>query len=146
MRVRHVIRPAVATDGSAIAILLELSGWTIDGIDWSNIVPFWLVAEQAGEVVGCIQVALSRPIGYLEMLAVDQRLSGFARHAVVNDLLLTGLGVHMKNGATMVGGVIPFDMKGYKRVVKKRGGRVIASGNMLMMRSAGPATGVEREQ
>lgn len=135
MKPRHHIRIAHASDGPAIGRLITDAGWSIDGLDWSNVAPFWLVASDAGKIVGCIQVALSRPIGYLEMLAVDTGITdGFKRQALVQDLLTQGLAVHHRNGCQMVAGVVPFAMKGFKKVLKKRGCRVVAYGNVMVKR------------
>lgn len=134
MRQRHVIRLATNADGPAIGRLVVDAGWTIDGLDWSSVAPFWIVGELEGRIAGCIQVAFSKPIGYLEMLAVESTLDGFARHALVQDLLIGGFAAHAKMGCQMVCGVIPFDMKDYKRALKKRGGVVVACGNVIAKR------------
>ena len=132
---RNLIRAATSADGPRIAELVGQAGWKIEGLDWSLVAPFWLVCEWKGKVAGCMQLALSRPIGYQEMLAVDSSIQGFRRHAIVNDLLMQGIAVHTANGAQMVSGVIPYRMKDYKRVVQKRGGVILTSGNAMGWRT-----------
>lgn len=138
---RQTIRPATAADGERIGFLVRSGGWQIEGIDWSLVAPFWLVADYGGKTVGCLQLALSRPIGYQEMLAVDPAITGFRRTAIMQDLVYAGLAQHQRNGAQMVCGVVPFELKDYKRLLKKRGAVSIACGN-VMAKSLLPAVRV----
>ena len=39
-------------------------------MDWSEVYPFWLVAEDE-KIVGALQIILAKPIGWLEMLVLD---------------------------------------------------------------------------
>ena len=128
------VRLASNEDGDDIHGLLHSSGVLIEGLDWSDIYPHWLVAEIARKIVGCFQVVLGKPIGFIEFLATDKSLSHRERANVVKVLFDQALAALTAYGAQMVSGTIPFEMKAYKRVVKRRGGVVLYSGNTFVKR------------
>lgn len=128
------IRLATNSDGDAIHRLVTDAGFAVDGIDWGVVYPYWLVAEQDAEVIGCIQVCIGIPIGRLEMLSVSRDLSHPLRAIVVKSLLLAGAATLKKAGAQMVSGMIPFEMKSYKRLLQRRGCVSIGVGNMMARR------------
>lgn len=104
-------------------------------LDWTDIYPYWLVAEREGKIVGCINVALSKPIGILDQLAVDSSLNSHARGKVVRALILQGLGTLKAAGASASISMIPFELKSFKRVLKKHFGSVIVNqGNIILTR------------
>lgn len=128
------VRLASNSDGATIHRLVTDSGFAVEDIDWSVVYPYWLVAEQNGDVVGCIQVCIGVPIGRLEMLSVRADLSHMLRAAIVKSLLLAGAATLKKAGAQMVSGMIPFEMKSYKRLLQRRGCVSIGVGNMMARR------------
>lgn len=129
----HLIAVRVATNEQSPAIveLVTKAGFAIEGIDWSDIEPYWLLAELKDEPVGCIQVLPGKPIGHLEMLAVKESLSHIERAQTVWRLLYAGANTLKRTGASMACGTIPFKLKAYKKLLKKRGCEVITSGNLL---------------
>jgi hypothetical protein len=130
------IRLARNADGQAISELLTSLGWHAEGliIDWNDIAPFWLVAEQDGVFIGCIQTLLSKPIGRLEFLAVRPDLSHPLQALTVRALVLGGCATLEKFGATAVAGTVPHELKSYKRVLKNRGAVVINTGSVFLKR------------
>ncbi len=125
------VRLAQDADGSRIGELARHSGFTVDGLDWSEVHPFWLVAEREGEIVGAIQIILAKPIGWLEMLVLESDLSHRDRARAVKSLVTAGLTSLKGFGAQLVMGAVPFEEKSYKRALKKRGAVVTSSGNVL---------------
>lgn len=126
-----MIRLATNDDGPRIAGLHH----RFDDLDWSDIYPYWLVAEKGGEVVGCLNVALSKPIGRLDLLAIDGSLSPHARGKAVRGLIMQGIATLKAHGAQMVLSVVPFELKSYKRVLKKHfNATVEGQGNMILAR------------
>ena len=104
-------------------------------LDWSDIYPYWLVAEREGEIVGCINVALSKPIGILDQLAVDPSLNSHVKGKVVRALILQGLGTLNAAGIFHAASMIPFELKSFKRVLKKHFGSVVVNqGNIVLTR------------
>ena len=129
-----MIRMATNADGPTIGRLAQENGFDVEGLDWSDIEPYWLVAENGHGVVGAIQVAPGKPCGRLEMLAIDPKLEGFERGRVVKALLDQGYATLAVGGAQFALGLIPFELKSYKRVLKKRAAVVVASGNLMAKR------------
>ncbi len=127
------IRLATNEDGERIEELV--SGQIGAGLDWTDIYPYWLVAEKGGKVVGCLNVALSKPVGRLDLLAIDESLSPHARGKAVRGLLVQGGATLKAHGAQMVFSVVPFELKSYKRILKKHfGAVVVGQGNMIIAR------------
>lgn len=99
------VRWATDADGSAIQALLRQREFAlVDRLDFSRIDNTgWLVAEQDGQVVGCCQVFLGRPMGLLEWVAVAP---GWEAHGVL-EALLAQAGYALRTfGAQMIGGSI----------------------------------------
>lgn len=128
------IRMAQNTDGETIQSLVQHAGFTIDGIDWSDVYPYWLVAENGAGVIGCIQVLPAKPMGWLEMLGTDQALSDPQRAKAVKALVIAGSAMLKQAGAQLAIGVIPFEMRSYTKILKRRGARVVSRGNIIAKR------------
>lgn len=134
---KHInVRLARNEDGDTIHDLLHADGLNLEGLDWSDIYPHWLVVGPRGELVGCLQVLLGKPVGFIEFMATAKSLSHRDRAGVVQALYDQGYASLKTYGAQMIAGTIPFEMKAWKRVVKRRGGVVLASGNVLIKRVA----------
>lgn len=130
------LRVASNDDGDAIENLLIELGWRVEGveIDWHDIYPFWLVAEQDGVFIGCIQTVISKPVGRLEFLAVRQDLSHQVQALTVRALVLAGCATLKQAGSTLIAATIPHELKSYKRVLKNRGAVVIGTGSIILKR------------
>lgn len=128
-----MIRLATNADGPRIGELAEQNGFIKD-LDWTDIEPYWLVVENGRGVVGAVQVAPGKPCGRLEMLSTDPALERFERGRVVKALLDQGYATLTMGGAQIALGLIPFGLKSYKRVLKKRGAMVVTSGNLMAKR------------
>jgi hypothetical protein len=131
-----IVRLAENSDGETVRALLMAGGNPFDAtIPFDDIHPYWIVVELPGRgIVGCIQTCPSRPIGRLEMLAVADDLDVKERACVVRELLAQGVACLYMHRAAVVAGFIPFALKSYKRFLKRRGGVVADSGNMIMWR------------
>lgn len=128
------IRIAQSKDGNAIERLVRQGGFPIDDLDWSQVYPHWLVSENGAGVNGCIQVCPATPVGRLEMLGIDESLSHRERAITFKNLVTYGLATLQKGGCQAVWFMVPFDMKGFKKVLKRRGAKVITNGNILLKR------------
>lgn len=130
------VRLATNQDGAMIGVLLTNAGFDLTGlpISWDDLYPYWLVAELDGELVGCIQVAFSKPIGYMELLAVDRSLSHTLQASLVKALCYQAMATLKKGGCTLSGGMVAFEDKNWKKVLKRRGCVIIASGNKFVKR------------
>ena len=103
----------------------------MDGLDMSELYPNWLVAVIDGDVVGCIQVLPAKPVGYIDFMAADKALDSKTRVRVFKKFETQCYAVLKANGSQAATYFIPFELKSYKRILKKRGAVVMASGNML---------------
>ena len=134
------IRMAQDEDGGTIRDLVTGAGFSIDGLDWSKVYPYWLVAESLDKssggagVVGCLQVHRALPIGRLEMLAANQALSDSQRAKAVKALVFHGMAMLAKAGAGLAMGVIPFELRAYTKILKRRGARIVNRGNIIAKR------------
>ncbi len=130
------LRIASNDDGGNIEALLKSVGWDVQNveIDWHDIYPFWLVAEQDGVFIGCIQTLISKPVGRLEFLAVKSELSHQMQALTVRALVLGGCATLKQAGSTLVAATIPHELKSYKRVLKNRGAVVIGTGSVILKR------------
>lgn len=127
------VRLGVNEESNHIRDLVAATQADIEGLDWSDIYPYWLVAEKDRKIVGCINVAVSRPIGRLDFLAIDPRLRPHAKGRTVRALILQGLATLKQAGCSASISQIPFELRDYKRVLKKHfGAVVIGQGNMVM--------------
>lgn len=72
--IRPRVRLAEDWDAEAIQELLKAEMQLIDGLDWTGLRPFWIIAEHKGEVVGCAQILPGRPVGHLSCVVVRKDL------------------------------------------------------------------------
>lgn len=129
------VRAARKDDAAAIKRLLAASDQDLP-VSFEDVEGFWLVAERDGDVVGCLQICYGRPIGCLEMLALDERLSDIASGHARWELAVTGMAMLYRHGASFVRCFIPFRDKAHKNALRKRGAKVAGQGN-LMFRKLG---------
>ena len=126
----------LASNGDAedVQRLVLAAGFDVPEIGWGNIYPHWLVAEIGGEIVGCMEVLLGRPVGRLEYLTLDEGLKNRARVLVLRSLIIQGMVTLREYGAQLVSSMVPFEHKDWKKALKKRGGWVMTSGNLMIAR------------
>lgn len=134
MKDRPTARLAENADGGMVKALLIAAGPFDASIPFDDIHPYWVVVELQGRIVGCIQTCPSRPIGHLEMMAVAADLGVKERAAVIRELFAAGITCLNFHRCYMAAGFVPFELKAYKRWLKKRGSVVADSGNMMMWR------------
>lgn len=131
------VRLAENSEGEKVRKLLEAQhGAQESSLKWDAISPYWLVAEADGEIVGCIQTRPSRPMGSLESLSTARHLTEVERGKVVRELAMAGMAVLHGHGTQQVQMFISFELRAFKRVLKKRGAVVLGQGNLLVKRIA----------
>jgi len=103
--------------------------------DWTNIKPYWLVAEVDGEIKGCIQIFVGKPISMLEFLCFKKEVADGERALIIKALSKFGLTSLYGSGASAVVGTVPFFLKSWKKVLKRQwNGVIVSSGNVFMKR------------
>lgn len=100
-------------------------------LKFDDIYPYWLVAKMDDRIVGAVQTLPGRPIGRLESLCYEPGLLDIDRTRVMGHLVSTGLAAVKMDRATMASGMVLFTDKAFKKFLKKRGGIVIGSGNIM---------------
>lgn len=128
------IRMASNEDGPRIGELAWRNGFQLTGITWDDVYPYWLVAEREGQLLGALQVCPGRPVGRLEILCLEDNLEHREKAITARQLLIAGTLTLRQNGSQAATSLVPFKMKGYKRLIKNRGGQVTDSGNMILFR------------
>ena len=102
-------------------------------LDWDGM-QTWMVVEDDGVVEGFIQIFMGKPTAHLEHLVMREDLHHVKKAKLFKILFLTAMAALRNSGAQMVIGTVPFELKGYKKMLKKRGGFVALSGNMIATR------------
>lgn len=125
-------RIAVNEEGPYIYQLCEAMGFGgLEFLEWRDIYPHWLVAEMNGEVVGAIEVLVGKPVGRAEFLSIRQDLHHIDRARISKLLLITAMATLIQAGSQVMMGIVPFENKQFKRMLKKRGGFICSTGNMI---------------
>ena len=119
------IRMAKNDEGDVIGDLVlrgcgfgAFDGWDID---WSDIEPYWFVAEAAGVPLGCVQVCPGKPIGRVEMLSVEPALTKREAGLVTKVLIGQAIMTARLYGGQGLSGVIFDENADFKQVAEHRG-------------------------
>ena len=99
-RDRVVVRLALDDTGLAIAEILKANGPVAD---WAKVFPGWLIATVDDEIIGCCQVLIGKPAGFLEFLAAKPTTAFKFRAIAIRKLLLAGMATLQHGGASYVG-------------------------------------------
>ena len=130
------VRLAKNADGKRIQQLVEDNGFpSWDFLDWTDIEPYWLVAEDK-DIIGCVQTVLAKPVGRLEYIAVERTLSHMQKARALKMLIKQASLTLSLSGVNVVGGTVGFDNKGLKKIYKRRGAVTVMQGNVMMARNA----------
>ncbi len=119
IRDRVKIRLAVNEAGPAIEAVLKENGIILESADWSKVFPHWLIATVDDDVIGCIQVVISKPIGYLEFLFVLPSAPFKFRAIAIRKLMTQGFETLRLAGCNYCGGVVWQTNKKFAGVIQK---------------------------
>lgn len=129
-----IVRLARIEDGDAIKGLLVSEDMDIPGISWLNNEPFWAVAERDGEIVGCIQIVGSKPIGYINFLVVKKKCRGKVTFGLISYALQQLRAMNVSGFMFFVGD----DMEKWARAVVKGGAIPVFGKGQLYIRNTQP--------
>lgn len=124
------IRFALDSDGSTLKAFLAQGDRDVEGIEFVGIEGFWLLAE-TDRIVGCLQLAHSRPYSVAESMLVCSELRPYVRAKVFKKLVDASMSVFKYLGSDGMVSQVPFADKAFKRALKKRGWVTISSGNYM---------------
>jgi hypothetical protein len=119
MRDKVEIRLAVNAAGQLIAEVLKENGVELPGADWNTVFPNWLIATADDDVIGCCQVAISKPVGYLEFLFVRKSAPFKLRAIAIRKLLIQGMTTLHAAGCQYVGGVVSTKNAKFQDAIEK---------------------------
>lgn len=113
------IRIAVDASGPAIARVLKENGIELSGADWSRVFPHWLIATVDEHVIGCCQVIIGKPVGYVEFMLVRPEVPFKLRAIALRKLILSSIGQLNHFGCQYVGGVVATKNLKFANVIEK---------------------------
>lgn len=113
------IRVAVNAAGPLVAKVLKENGIVLEHADWGNIFPHWLIATVDEHVVGCCQVLIAKPVGYVEFLLVRPDVPFKLRAVALRKLILSSMGQLNHFGCQYVGGVVATKNFKFANVLEK---------------------------
>jgi hypothetical protein len=126
---------AAPTDGLRIRqLLLENGQADLDWLDWSDIGHHWIIAEDDGVLVGCLQHCPGKPFGRLEYLTASKALPNRQRALLLRDLVYAGKAAAQAYGSTAALCVVSDEEASWQRITQRRGGLPIGHGTMMMWR------------
>lgn len=120
LRDKVEIRLAADDAGQYIAAVLSANGIEIEA-DWAKVFPHWLIACVDDIVFGCCQVVHSKPVGYVEFLAVHPEAPFKLRAIGLRKLMLQSINSLAAYGAQYVGGVVARDNRKFADVIENMG-------------------------
>lgn len=98
------IRLAVNEAGPAIEAILKMNGLELPGANWEKVFPNWLIATVDDEVIGCCQVMIGRPIGFVEFLYVNPKAPFKFRAIAIRKLIYQSIATLHAAGCQYVAG------------------------------------------
>lgn len=134
---KMAVRMAENHEGERVKALVDPDNDFFPGIDWQDIYPYWVAVtyeDSPDQMIACAQVIASKPVGHIEFLSLEESLNDVQRAYAIKmiennaQLLLYGNGVYVARSC------IPFDMKQWKKIVKKRWGVHMFEANVFAMR------------
>ena len=115
------IRLATNEAGPLIADLLRENGIGLEYANWKDIGGSWLIATLDDDVIGCMQVLVGKPAGYLEFLFVKPSAPFKFRAIAVRKLLIQGFATLKFFGAQYVGGAVSTKNAKFRQVLTDLG-------------------------
>ena len=114
-----VIRLATNQIGPEIALILKENDIELNGADWGRVFPHWLIATERDQVIGCVQVVVSKPIGYMEFLLVKPSAPFKLRAIALRKLAIQGMSTLYYGGAQYVAGMVAVKDQKFLDVIEK---------------------------
>lgn len=127
-----VIRLAADDDMPGVGKLFRDASYPDQLVDWTrpHLAPYWLVAEQAGEIVGAVQVVADQPYGFIGEIVVHPSVKGrradgagaplsATSGSVAGELYVAAVRVLRHAGVQIVYGFVSDELKGLQRVMRR---------------------------
>ena len=130
-RNRVKIRLATNEMGPHIRDVLAENGIELPEAKWDAVFPTWLIATVEDEVIGCCQVLLAKPVGFVEFLFVRPSVGFKLRAIAVRKLIIQGLATLYHGGCQYCGGVVSRNNEKFHGVLEKL--NFVQAGNATVM-------------
>lgn len=130
------IRLAANSAGPAIAEVLKENGMVLEHANWSDIYPCWLIATVGDDVIGCVQVIRSKPVGYMEFLFVKKSAPFKLRAIAIRKLLIQGFGTLRMAGCPYVAATVAQSNTKFVGVITKLNAIKAFPGDLYVKRLA----------
>lgn len=102
--------------------------------DWSLAAPFWILAERDSQIIGCLNICYSLPIGRLGNLVIRDDLDGVRKARVFWELISIGCTWLYEYGCDCVTVTVPDTLDSYQKALQKRGGVMGDAAHVLFAR------------
>jgi hypothetical protein len=119
-----------------IAEILKENDIELNGADWSKVFPHWLIATEGDQVIGCVQVVMSKPIGYLEFLFVRPSVSFKLRAIALRKLAIQGMATLYHGGSQYVAGMVAVKDQKFLDVIEKLNVKPLYTAHLVCKRLA----------
>ena len=136
MRDRIVVRLAVNEAGPLIAEILKENGIELPGVTWDSVFPYWLIACDGDQAIGCCQVLIAKPVGFVEFLFVRKSAKFKMRAIAMRKLMAQSISTLQMFGCTYVGGVLAEMNFKFSEVIEKMSFVKTCSANVYARRVA----------
>ena len=132
---KPVISVAGPEHGNAIRELICADHWHgLEAIDWSDLAGQWCIVTLDKTIGACVQLLPGRPLGRIEHMGLAGWLSKRERAQVVGMIITYGCALLKIAGCQAVLTSVPHDLKGYRRVLERRGAVEICDTRMMIKR------------
>jgi hypothetical protein len=113
------IRLAVNEAGTQIEAVLKANGVVLQHADWSKVFPHWLIATVDDHVIGCCQVVISKPVGYIEFLHTHPEAPFKLRAIALRKLGIQGEATLRMAGCNYVAASVKAKNNVFRKVLEK---------------------------
>ena len=113
------IRLAVDEAGPLIAEILKENGVVLEGAKWDSVFPHWLLATCGDEAIGCCQVLVAKPVGFVEFLFVRKSVPFKVRALAIRKLMLQSIATLHLHGCSYAGCLVATKNFKFANVIEK---------------------------
>lgn len=135
-RIRESVKVRIATneDGAHIEAIFKANNVSFPVANWETVSANWLVATVDGDLIGCLMVAFSKPIGLLEFLLMKPQARFKLRAIAMQKLAFAGASSLTQYGCSYLSCVVVASNKPFMDVLKKYNFAAAASAVVMVKR------------
>lgn len=135
MSERVQVMVAKPEHGPLIRDLIGANEWPgLESVDWTDLGGQWVMMLVDEAHAGCVQLLPGRPVGRIEHMGLAPWLSKRERAEVVSAAIAYGCGLLKLAGSQIVMTLVPHELEGYRRVLRRRGAVEVSDNRMMIKR------------